>query len=83
MAALFLLIELDFTTKSFVSLNTWKDGIMHPKQDMKKSCLTVSMPTAIMEKKKIIKGNNLGILLSLSLPAAPSAFYSTQMDHSH
>lgn len=49
----FPLIELDFTTKSFVSLNTWKDGIMHPKQDMKKSCLTVSMPTAIMEKKKL------------------------------
>lgn len=52
MAALFLLIELDFTTKSFVSFNTWKDGIMHPKQDMKKSCLTVPVKTAIMEKKK-------------------------------
>lgn len=27
------------TIKLYASLNTWKDGIIHPKQDIKKPCL--------------------------------------------
>lgn len=57
--------------KLYVSLNTWKDGIIHPKQDMKKPCLTLHQCLFKISSEKL-KRDIIQLSFFLSLPAAMS-----------